>query len=159
MERRVTISGKYCPGYGYVSTKWEQICAEHEEEFPKIRECHPGTFNVVMDSPYTPPGEAEYRRRARERGQSEGRYGDGNHLSPSAKVIEMNGKTVEAWIYRGGHGDRPLLEVVSSCRLVEQFSLGPGDAVTAGIVEFSEEGGPGMPGPPPPSPGKNVPLT
>ncbi len=121
VQQRVTVMGTYSRGYGYASNHWEQICAEHEEEFPQIRQCHPGTFNVRMEAPYKPPGEDEYRRMARERGQTTGRYADGNHLSPRAKVIEINGKPVEAWIYRGGH-DNTSLELLSACQLAHHVS-------------------------------------
>jgi hypothetical protein len=154
----VTVNGKYSHIESrHVSTHWDQIKADHEEEFPQIHLCHPGTFNMVMTdgAPYTPPDDSEYRRRAKARGRPVKRYEDGNHLSPRAKVIQMNGKTVEAWIYRGGHRDRPVLELVSRCPLAEHLAVHNGDAVTALIVEVSE-GTPGMPGPPPATPGKTV---
>ena len=158
MEHHVVIGGRYCRGYESASRNWKTICAEHEDEFPQIHECQPGTVNVILNSPYIPPEDAKYRQMARVRGQSIGRYRDGNHLSPLAKVIRINGKPVEAWIYRGGHRDGRVLELVSSCRVAEQFSLTASDPVTLEIVEFSEEGSPGMPGPPPSRPGKRVPL-
>lgn len=158
MERRVTITGTYCRGNGYVSAKWEQICRDHEEEFPQIRRCHAGTFNIRLAAAYMPPGEEEYRQRARKRGQPVGRYADGNHLSPRAKVVTMNGKPAEAWIYRGGHPVTSL-ELVSACALADYFSLHDGDTITATIVEFPVESAPDMPGAPPTNPGRTVPLS
>jgi CTP-dependent riboflavin kinase len=87
------------------------------------------------------------------RGRSVKRYEDGNYVSPCARVIEINGKAVEAWIYRGGHRDRPILELVSRNGLAERLSVRDGDAVTILIREVPE-GTPGMPGPPPARPGR-----
>jgi hypothetical protein len=142
------LKGKYLGRrHGYVSEHWGQICAEHEEEFPQVRSCHPGTFNVVLDAAYAPPSEAEYRSRARDSGGTTGRYRDGNYLSPRAKVTAINGKQVEAWLYRGGHASE-WLELLSADPLAQRLSLRNGDAVTIEITEFTEEGGPSMPGPP-----------
>jgi hypothetical protein len=110
---------------------------------------------MINGTSYAPPDDSQYRRRAMRRGRPVRRYEDGNHLSPRAKVIEMNGKPVEAWIYRGGHRKRPVLELVSDRRLAEYLTLNDGDAVTALIIEVPD-GTPGMPGPPPPTPGKTV---
>jgi CTP-dependent riboflavin kinase len=148
MQRRIVLKGTYVSGCGYASPNWARIRSDHEEEFPKIRLCRPGTFNVWVDTPYRPPSEDEYRRRARQRGQRDGRYADGNHLSPLAKVVEINRKPAEAWIYRGGHGDE-FLELVSADQLAHCHALRLGDEVAMVIVEFLEEGGPGMPAAPP----------
>jgi hypothetical protein len=158
MEQSITVNGKYCHQESrHVSTHWEQVCADHEDEFPEIRQCSPGTFNVLITDTlaYVPPGEAEYRSRATERGRSVKRYEDGNHLSPRAKMIEINKKPVEAWLYRGGHRSRPVLELVSRCRLVEHFSVRDGDALTLRLIEVPE-GTAGMPSRPPSSPGKTI---
>src|SRR5258706_12844816 len=94
MVRRVEVEGRYRQQHSrHVSSRWPQIRAGHEEEFRAIRKFHPGTFNVILICPdaYEPPGETEYRTKARERGRSVGRSIDGNHLSPRAKVVEVNG--------------------------------------------------------------------
>jgi hypothetical protein len=81
MEPRV--SGRYSHHESrHVSSHWEEICAKHEEEFSEIRQCYPGTFNVVLSEQYLPPNEAVLRQKAKARGLSVGRYVDGNHLSP-----------------------------------------------------------------------------
>jgi CTP-dependent riboflavin kinase len=139
MNRNITVKGTYSQGSGWVSSNWENICSKHEEEFPRIRHCYPGTFNIKLDSPYEPPDENNYKQRA------------SNYLSPRAKVIEINGNAVEMWIYRGGHPNT-ILELVLLCQLAHHLSLCHGAAITATILELSDEGEDGMPSPPP----KNV---
>jgi hypothetical protein len=154
MERRVC--GTYVHYESrHVSSRWAQICADHEEEFPEIRQCFPGTFNIALSEQYLPPNEAVLRKQAKMRGQSVGRYVDGNHVSPHAKVVEINGKPVEAWIYRGGHLSRPVLELLSRLNLAEHLQLADGAVVNLSIFEYPD-GIAGMPGPPPETPGKLV---
>ncbi len=158
MGRQVIVNGTYCQhGSRHASTHWEQVCADHEEEFPQIRECIPGTFNMVLadDSLYSPPNESKYRCMAQERGRAVNRYEDGNHLSPCSKVIEINNKSVLAWIYRGGHRNARILELVSRDPLAEYLNIKDGAEITAVIAEVPE-GSPDMPAPPPPRPGKTV---
>jgi hypothetical protein len=82
-------------------------------------------------------------------------YGDGNHLSPRAKIVAINGKAVDAWFYRGGHQNLPVLELISEHKLATLLDVGDGGAITATVIEV-EEGEVGMPGPPPPTPGKRL---
>jgi len=142
---------------GHVTKFWEQICADHEEEFPKIHQCEPGTFNVLVSDqpPYLPPDDEKYRAMARERGRRSNWYADGNHISPRAKVVAINNKEVEAWIYRGGHTDKPVLELLSPVKLSEKALLRHGDAVAL-LIDEPSEGSPGMPCPPPAKPGRRL---
>lgn len=136
MTRSVTVSGKYSHKESrHVSTNWRHICADHEEEFPEIHQCHPGTFNVVLSEPYLPPDETRLRQKSRARGLSVCRYEDGNHVSPYAKVVAINESQVEAWIYRGGHGNRPVLELLSRLKLSEHLHLSNGAPVSLTIEE------------------------
>ena len=156
MEKRVTLTGTYSHRESrHVSSNWAQICADHEEEFPEIRACHPGTFNVVLANSYRPPDDDALRQKARARGLSVRRYVDGNHVSPTAKVVEINGKPVDAWIYRGGHGGRPVVELLSRLALADYLRLSDGSSVSLIIVEHPESQE-GMPGMPPTSPGRSV---
>jgi hypothetical protein len=131
--------------------------AAHEEEFPTIHECHPGTFNIILRAGerYTPPGESAYIDRAKARGRTVGRYEDGNHLSPLARVVEINGKPVEAWIYHGGHNAGAVIELISRVPLAATIGLQDQDIVTL-LIDEVVEGSPGMPAPPPQSPGRTV---
>jgi hypothetical protein len=155
MGKCIEVKGRYRQQNSrHVSSTWSQICAEHEEEFSTIRSCHPGTFNVAVvgAAGYAPPGDKEYRTKAKERGKSVERYIDGNHLSPRAKVIEINGKQVEAWIYRGGHPNS-VLELISLDRLADTVCVKDGDTVSLAILEFPLDYAQGMPAPPPSQPG------
>jgi hypothetical protein len=92
MTTRVTVSGIYCNRASrHVSSTWPLICAEHEEEFPEIHSCYRGTFNITLTEAYSPPNEFVLRQKAKERGRSVNRYVDGNHVSPYAKVVDING--------------------------------------------------------------------
>ena len=104
---------------------------------------------------YFPPDDLEYRKRAKKRGEPVKRYEHGNHLSPRARVIEINGQEIAAWIYRGGNPERHILELVSAQRLAEHLSIQNGDKLTVVIMEV-EEGTIGMPMPPSNMPGKTV---
>jgi hypothetical protein len=157
MEQYVTVTGRYFRGFSWASSHWDDICAEHCEEFPRIAACYPGTLNLILpdDAGYVPPGEALYRKMAKKRGKGVNTYEDGNYLSPLAKVVELNGVAVEAWIYRGGHPEN-VLEMLALYPLVMRLALRPGDRVTARIVEFSVEGSAGMPSAPPSQPGRSA---
>lgn len=158
VNKRITVGGTYSRNATrHVSSHWDQVCADHEEEFPAIRECYPGTFNVVLHAGerYTPPGESAYRDRAKARGRPVGRYEHGNHMSPRARVVEMNGKPVEAWIYRGGHPAGAVIELISFVPLASTVGLQDQDIVTLLIDEVAE-GTSGMPACPPQTPGATV---
>jgi hypothetical protein len=73
-------------------------------------------------------------------------------LSPRAKVIQINGSNVEAWIYRGGHPDS-ILELISPDRLSDRLGVKSGDGVSLVILEYGLDGVPGMPILPPRAPG------
>jgi hypothetical protein len=117
--------------------------------------CAKGTFNVGLDVPYNPPGENKYRLMAVERGKAVGRYQDGNHISPCARVVSINGQPVTAWIYRGGHRDHPVLELLSKRELAPFLGVKPGDELRLEIEEL-DEGSQDMPKAPPATPGKKA---
>ena len=157
MNQRLTIVGAcIVRGTRHAGDHWEQVSADHAEEFPTIRECVPGTFNVRMASSptYEPPDDARYRCQARMRGRSVGRYQDGNHISPRARVVAINGTQLEAWLYRGGNAPA-ILELVSRHWLAEALRVKDGAKVTVEIEELPE-GAAGMPAPPPSRPGGTV---
>lgn len=157
MNKTITVKGIYRSGTGHASTNWNQVCADHEEEFPLIRECVAGTFNIAMakTSEYIPPDDSIYRTRAKKRGESVKRYEHGNHLAPCAKVVEINGQKVEAWLYRGGNPAPYTLELISRQRLAEHLNIQNGDELTVVIKEV-EEGAIDMPKSPPNTPGKTI---
>ena len=158
MNRKFTISGIYNErGCRYASPNWEQVCADHELEFPMINECHPGTFNVTLsqNSLYTPPNESMYRALARARGLTVGRYEDGNHVAPCSRVIQINSIPLVAWIYRGGHRDHPILELLAHQQLALMLGVSNGDKVEL-IIEEVPEGTEEMPGIPPKIPGRTI---
>lgn len=160
MNKTIMIKGRYHRGTKHTSTNWNQICADHEEEFPLIRECVSGTFNISMtgEQEYIPPNDSEYRTKAKKRGESVKRYEHGNHLASRAKVIEINGQKVEAWIYRGGNPEPSILELISRQRLAEYLNIQPEDELTVLIKEV-EEGATDMPQSPPNTPGKTIEKT
>ena len=153
----IGLSGRQTTGHGsgYSSSNWEQICADHEMEFPCIRQCFPGTLNVELPEIYEPPEQERYKRMAKERGanQQPPWYINGNHVSPRAKVIEINGKAFEAWIYCGGHHRKPVLELISKSKIAQELSLKDHDQVMLLVAEVAE-GSCGMPAPPLCFPGK-----
>ena len=154
--KTIDLNGVYTErGYRYANRLWKQICADHQQEFPVILECEPGTFNVLLDTNYNPPADAEYRELAVTRGRTVGRYGDGNHISPRAIVIQINNTPVTAWIYRGGHREKPVLELISKEHLASLLGLSNGDHLELTIGEY-DEGEEGLPRRPPPIPGETI---
>jgi hypothetical protein len=110
-HRRISLHCLYVNGIGSVSSNWDKICADHESELPRIREFKPGSFNLKLIDPqsYTPPGDSEFKDTAKRSGRIFCSGPDvGQHIAPRAKVVEMNGIAVEAWIYRGGLTDVSL---------------------------------------------------
>ena len=154
MNEKVIIRGKKTRGTISSTRNWFQICADHVEEFPLIMQMHKGTFNIALEQGcnYRPPGDSKYEQMAKDRGSSVNRYGDGNHISPRAKVIAINERSFEAWIYRG-HNKARVLELIAYKRISETFSISDGDTVLL-TIEHLPEGTPGMPDPPPNLPGK-----
>ena len=154
----VLLEGTYKAHHsGHASTTWPVICSEHTQEFPRIERCVPGTFNVELDGEYRPPEDQRWRKSEKKRGAPIGRYIDGNHLSPTARIIKMNGRTCEAWIYRGGHPNT-FLELISEANLSELLKLKHGDRVILTVEEMSE-GTCGMPLPPPADAPNGLPTT
>jgi hypothetical protein len=144
--KKVKLCGYHKRGIGNASKTWADVCAANEKEFSRIRKCHPGTFNVELadDKMYKPPGDDEYNAAARKRPGAR----DGNHISPRAKVVAMNGTPVDAWIYRGelrGRGDN-IIELLAERPLLD-LTVAPDRTVVLEIEEFGE-GEPGMPLPP-----------
>jgi hypothetical protein len=92
---------------------------------------------------------------ARERGKLVGRYGDGNHLSPTARVVSINGVPIVAWIYRGGHSVDRTLELISRVEIAKLLNLEDGAEVKV-VIEETAEGSPGMPRRPPSEPGRQA---
>ncbi len=128
----VNLKGKHVSGNGWVSKKWTQICEDHQEQFPAINTCVSGSFNIqILDGSYVPPGDELYRR-----------VSSGNYISPRAKVIKINDKEVEAWIYCGGHPGGTL-ELLSADRLCVKLE----DSLEALDILIQEvpEGTEGMP--------------
>lgn len=157
MNKTITVMGVYRSGTKHTSTNWNQICADHEEEFPLIHECVAGTFNISMTktSEYMPPADSLYRSRAKKRGEAVGRYEHGNHLAPCAKVVEINGQEVEAWLYRGGNPEPYTLELISRQKLTEHLNIQNGDELAV-LIQEVEEGTIDMPKSPPNTPGKTI---
>lgn len=156
-SREPEVRGQKVSGFGSSSRQWSLICSDHVEEFPMITEMHAGTFNVKLDRncPYRPPDDSKYIKMAKERGVALGRgYGAGNHISPRAKVIEINGHHIEAWIYRG-HNSAHVLELITGINISESFRISDGDTIHLKIEHFPE-GTSKMPGPPLASPGQTI---
>jgi hypothetical protein len=111
VEPRIVLKCQYVDGIKSVSSNWNAICEDHESELPGIRKLKPGSFNLKLIEPtrYTPPGDLGFKEAAMRSGRSLRSGKDiGQHISLRAKVIEMNGIAVEAWIYRGGLSESSL---------------------------------------------------
>jgi hypothetical protein len=129
--------------HGTVANEWERICKQHQAEFPCIRTLHPGTFNLLLTERYDPPDDNRYREMAKKRGLQY--LIDGNHIAPCARVIEIDGHRVQCWIYRGGHGNEPVLELLSHYPLGRALEISENQNVKI-IIEEVCEGSFGMPG-------------
>lgn len=143
-DRRIQIvKGFYCSGDGYVGRpdNWARICKEHQEEFPHIQNCIPGSFNIRIIDPcsgYIPPDEQIYLDLKQD---NEGKPHP--YISPRTRVVSINDRCVLCWIYRGGHG-KSILELLSCLELKALLKLSPGASVSVKI-EVVDEGTPGMP--------------
>jgi hypothetical protein len=104
--KTVEVCGCHTKGKGNVSKEevWKAICAKYRKEFPQIHKCFRGTFNVKLadGEEYTPPGDAGYKKR-----------GAMDYISPCAKVVAINDKPVEAWIFRGGFWKDNVIELLA----------------------------------------------
>lgn len=137
---RVLLEGVYSNGHGTVSGIWQSLSAAHAQEFPRVLRCCPGTFNVqVTHREYLPPRDEEFRAAARVLGRK-----DGNHISPCARVIQINGKPITCWLYRGGHGGENVLELLGEQRLTDILGVRAGDRISM-VVEEVAAGTDGMP--------------
>jgi len=127
---------------GTVSRIWATLVDTHKGEFPTISECVPGTFNVLISDPgdYFPPDDKRYRELSTKYWKRE----EGHHISPVAKITHINDKKVECWIYRGGHADQPILELLSKIPLASTLGIAPNQMVTL-LLKTLPEGSPGMP--------------
>lgn len=135
-----TLKGYYCKGDRTVSTCWDSLSGGHAHEFPQIKLCVKGTFNVKVS--YTPPNDEKYRKMAKQLNRE-----DGNHISPCAKITQINNQPINCWIYRGGHVNEDILELLSEKKLSEYLNLKLGDDVAITIEEV-EEGTVNMPSAP-----------
>lgn len=135
MRRKVILKCGYREHMtGHVASHWATICDHHEGELTGIRGFTPGSFNLKLRDPrtYAPPRDRELKEEARKRGQC-----GGNHISQFAKVRELNGKPVEAWLYRGGHPNDSL-ELLSRIRLRDFLGVADGAEVIVIIEEYEQ---------------------
>ena len=155
VKERYQLAGCYVRGLRHTHKKdvWEQICEKHEEEFPEIRRCAPGTFNVRVTSPagWHLPLDDQFRALAKRRGHGpKYRYYDGNYVSPLVLAVNINGRQVEAWFYAGSQNHRRegIVELISKDKIVKLLGLVHMDPVQLVVTEFWIPCG-GMPAPPP----------
>jgi hypothetical protein len=138
----IVLEGIYSDGHRTVSRIWAELTAGHVQEFPRIQQCHPGTFNVQTVREYFPPEDEKFRADARALGRE-----DGNHIAPCARVTRINGRTITCWFYRGGHAGENILELLSEQPLASLLGVRPGDSIVLEVEEVAE-GTEGMPLPP-----------
>jgi len=133
------LTGCYIKGDGTVNKIWPSLSEGHAKEFPEIRTCCHGTFNVKLNNlpQNMPPDEEKYRS------LTQGKP----YISPRIRVVRINGKDVVAWLYRGGHEGKPIWELLAKEKLKEFLGVQYGDHITL-TVEVCEEGSEGMPKPP-----------
>lgn len=139
--------GKVVSGIQWATThgNWERMVCAHEDELSEIHEFEPGTLNVdlVIPEEWHPPRDEELRLAARRKGVQLGdQYKKGadflkcgNYVHPDLIVIEINGKSLEGFIYYAGsphsfdaNGEprqiqRRRLEILSKENLRERLGL------------------------------------
>ena len=122
----IRLEGVYVQGWGSATPDWHRrICPMQEQCFPRIRQMVVGTFNVRLTSPGRyEPSDIRTLREAN---------GDQSCISQVSRVVEINGRLLEAWIYDGGWPD-DTVELLSEVRLAETLGIRPGDKVVL-IVE------------------------
>lgn len=135
----IVLEGIYSDGHRTVSRIWADLSAGHVQEFPRIQQCYPGTFNVQTVQEYLPPVDEKFRAAACALGRE-----DGNHISPCARVIGINGRPITCWFYRGGHAGENILELLSERPLASLLGVRPGDSIVLEVEEVAE-GTEGMP--------------
>lgn len=140
----IILDGTYAEGHGTVSNDWKRVINDHVHEFRRLLNCHPGSFNVQTDREYVPPNDYEFREKAKALSNSRG---DGNHVSPCARVIKINEMDVACWIYRGGHQGENILELLCEVKLADRLKVNYGDRIKL-VVEEVVIGTAGMPSPP-----------
>lgn len=127
---------------GTTNRIWKSMVDAHQVEFPPITECVPGTFNVWITDPrnYVPPNETKYRELSRVHWNRP----EGHHISPVAKITRINDVDIECWIYRGGHNDKPIIELLARIPLAANLNIKPNQPITLQLT-ILPEGSPGMP--------------
>lgn len=94
--------------------------------FPRIHQMAVGTFNVRLIRPARyEPSDIRALREAN---------GDQSCISQAARVVEVNGRSIEAWIYDGGWPD-DTVELLSEVGLAEAFGASPCDKVVVVVHE------------------------
>ena len=122
----IRLEGVYVQGWGSATPDWHRrICPMQEQLFPCIHQMAVGTFNVRLTSPGRyEPSDIRTLRQAN---------GDQSCISQVARVVEINGRLLEAWIYDGGWPD-DTVELLSEVRLAETLGARPGDRIVL-VVE------------------------
>lgn len=124
-----------CISTGHAAENWNILCMHHEPEYAEIRKCMPGTFNLKLKDPamYTPPADSELKKWAKSK--ADFRQSDGNYVSPYARVVNIQGHSLEARIYRGGKGDDHL-ELLSKVRIRDLKGIADSNELIVCIEEF-----------------------
>lgn len=155
VKAKYPVVGEYVAGLGHTHTEkqWDQICGDHEEEFPQIRQCSPGTMNIAVKQPpgWYLPMDTELRNLAGRRGRGDcRRYKDGNYISPLAFVARINDVQLPCWFYAGSrrHKRKGIVELVSRMKIAKRIGVRQGDEVRLIVVELWTPHG-GLPNPPP----------
>ncbi len=121
-----TVRGHYVSGWQAASGNWkEDIIAKQESDFPLIHEMFPGTLNIRLEEPeeYVP---SDIPRLREIKNQS--------CVSKVAKIVSINERPIEAYIYNGGWPSNTL-ELLSRECLTEYLGIAIGDPVKITIQE------------------------
>ena len=123
----VRLDGVYVEGWGSATPDWRgRICPMQEKLFPRIHQMAVGTFNVRLTSPARyEPSDIPALRSAN---------GDQSCISQTARVVEINGRPIEAWIYDGGWPD-DTVELLSEATLAKTLGVAPGDKIVFVVHE------------------------
>ncbi len=128
-SRTFSLRGEYVSGWRSASENWDDdIVANQKDDLPTIEEMCRGTFNIRLIEPaeYTPADIPQIRARK-----------GGSCISRLAKVTQINGSPIEAFIYDGGWPPNTI-ELIARVNISQTLGLSLEDSVTVVIQEDTE---------------------
>lgn len=133
MVRKICRGEYEKKGYGVVRNK-DIFNMEH----PEIGKVFPGTVNVELNEDIQPLYEDEIREKAKLRDSNPKMYSDGNHISPTVRVVRVNDTELFGYLYRGGHGKANHVEMVFDRDISDVLGDRKELKIEFGLLEESE---------------------